>query len=734
MSARGLRTLASLAATLGAIFAAPFARAENALDLEAALSERVVTTASKSAEGSTVAPATTTSFSGDDLRKYGARSLGEALNLLSLGVIHHPDEGEIGARGVLLKGDNGQHVLVLLDGHVLNDQQDAANALMAIGGIPLEIIDHVEVVLGPGSVLYGGNAMLGVINVVTKRAKDFQGAHFVTELSYAPGADRGGALRAPGFGREDLREAGFHTRSAIGAGVPFELFGRKGGLTFEAQWTRHEVAAFTFGPAGRERPFFRETTTPTGVARFTLGRLEGMVRAASSDVRRSSELFPIRTDGAQGPPGEGGRSQRVNVDLKYTHPVSAALSVSARLFGDVSRTDWNTLNYEGLYNCPAGMLAGCVRSTTTLTRWIGTELQGHYDWKDDGSISTLVGAVAILRQVGISGIATEVVTGDSPGSFLYEKRLETAGALYLQQVVRANKRLTFNAGARFDYEQRFGTHLSPRAAVVYSPWERGAVKLVYSEAFRGPTVVESFYQDPKVFIRAGELDAETVRSIESSIEQTWGTQKFFYGVFGTRWNNLVFERFLLDAPGADPADRALVRAAKDRGDLTPTTTSANVYENFGSIWNYGMNTGFEGSSFVGRLQYGVNVAIAQATSEGRGLANSGRAFGNARVAYDFGHGWPTLALAGQWSAFRMRQKVVGHTTQEPERPAQLALRATLTGPITPITGLSYRASFDYGFHPYMVAGLPYPPDRPVRELRPADRYTVMLGLQYDLVP
>jgi outer membrane receptor for ferrienterochelin and colicins len=44
-------------------------------------------------------------------------------------------------------------------------------------GIPMEMVDHVEVIVGPGSVLYGSSAMLGVINVVTKDSRAFAGTH-----------------------------------------------------------------------------------------------------------------------------------------------------------------------------------------------------------------------------------------------------------------------------------------------------------------------------------------------------------------------------------------------------------------------------------------------------------------------------------------------------------------------------------------------------------------------------
>ncbi len=57
---------------------------------------------------------------------------------------------------------------VARDGHAINEPLFGTARFDRGAGIPLEMVDHIEVILGPGSVLYGSNAMLGVINVITK--------------------------------------------------------------------------------------------------------------------------------------------------------------------------------------------------------------------------------------------------------------------------------------------------------------------------------------------------------------------------------------------------------------------------------------------------------------------------------------------------------------------------------------------------------------------------------------
>jgi outer membrane receptor protein involved in Fe transport len=89
------------------------------------------------------------------------------------------------------------------------------------------MIDHIEVILGPGSVLYGAQAMLGVINVVTKRAKDFTGARVVAEGEASLAPNKPGGPPAPSF------PGGLGTGYRLGAGYgrEFSLGGKPCELT-----------------------------------------------------------------------------------------------------------------------------------------------------------------------------------------------------------------------------------------------------------------------------------------------------------------------------------------------------------------------------------------------------------------------------------------------------------------------------------------------------------------------
>lgn len=129
--------------------------------------EETVVTASRRAQTTLEAPNASTIITGEEIRLSGATTLVEVLrrvpgaDVMGLGV---------GSANVSLRGFNqrlSNKVLVLLDGRT--EYQDFLG-LTVWSAIPvgLEEIERIEVIRGPGSALYGANAMLGVINIITR--------------------------------------------------------------------------------------------------------------------------------------------------------------------------------------------------------------------------------------------------------------------------------------------------------------------------------------------------------------------------------------------------------------------------------------------------------------------------------------------------------------------------------------------------------------------------------------
>jgi vitamin B12 transporter len=102
----------------------------------------------------------------DDIRKSGASTLGEVLNMQP-GIQFDRDGGPGAPESVFIRGGNSSHTLLLIDGVRANSATTGAGAFQAI---PLSLIERVEILSGAQSALYGADAVSGVINVITKKS------------------------------------------------------------------------------------------------------------------------------------------------------------------------------------------------------------------------------------------------------------------------------------------------------------------------------------------------------------------------------------------------------------------------------------------------------------------------------------------------------------------------------------------------------------------------------------
>lgn len=149
------------------------------------LANVTVTSASRRAEALIDAPASIFVVSAEDIRRSGATTLADALALApNLHVVRGDSSQAIAsARGGLFGTAN--KMLVLIDGRIVYTPL-FAGVFSDAQDLFIEDIERIEVISGPGSTLWGTNAVNGVINVTTKRASTTQGT-LVTVLG---GADR----------------------------------------------------------------------------------------------------------------------------------------------------------------------------------------------------------------------------------------------------------------------------------------------------------------------------------------------------------------------------------------------------------------------------------------------------------------------------------------------------------------------------------------------------------------
>jgi iron complex outermembrane receptor protein len=200
--------LAGLHTSAAAQAVDPAGRDLSALDIDE-LARIKVTSVSRRPEAISQAHAAITVVSREDIRRSGAATLPEALRLLP-GL----SAARIGTRdwAISSRGSNQQSsnkMLVLVDGRVVYSPI-FAGVFWDVQRVPLEDIDRIELIRGPGAALWGANAVNGVINVVTRPASESRGGFAALvlgtndqaqlNLRYGSPLGSSGALRVYGMG------------------------------------------------------------------------------------------------------------------------------------------------------------------------------------------------------------------------------------------------------------------------------------------------------------------------------------------------------------------------------------------------------------------------------------------------------------------------------------------------------------------------------------------------------
>src|SRR5260221_928159 len=167
-----------------------------------------VTSVSKRSQKVADAPAAIFVITQDDIRRSGATSIPEALRLAPGLEVARIDQNKwaIGSRGLHGRFDN--KLLVLIDGRSVYTPL-FSGVYWNVEDVMLEDVDRIEVIRGPGATLWGANAVDGVINVITKKAKSTQSA-----------------IVTAGAGTEERGSGGVRYGSKLGDNTHYRIYGK----------------------------------------------------------------------------------------------------------------------------------------------------------------------------------------------------------------------------------------------------------------------------------------------------------------------------------------------------------------------------------------------------------------------------------------------------------------------------------------------------------------------------
>ncbi|MGZ3756242.1 MAG: TonB-dependent receptor, partial [Mucilaginibacter sp.] len=158
-----------VAASLGLVQLALLSTAAHAQEQSRAL-DTVVVTATRSPKKISETGRVVTVISADQISRSQGKSLPELLNTVPGIIFSGAGNGAGISSTIYLNGASTGNTLILVDGFPVNNAS-SIDGSYDLNAFPLDMIDHIEILKGSGSTLYGSDAVAGVINIITKHAR-----------------------------------------------------------------------------------------------------------------------------------------------------------------------------------------------------------------------------------------------------------------------------------------------------------------------------------------------------------------------------------------------------------------------------------------------------------------------------------------------------------------------------------------------------------------------------------
>jgi len=135
-----------------------------------------VTGASKFKQEVADAPSSISIVTADEIKRFRYRTIADVLaGARGFYATNDLNYQYAGARGFSIPGDYNTRLLVVIDGVPAQDSLSQAAGIGYDFPVDLALIDHIELIRGPGSALYGSGAFFGVINVITRKGRHIRG-------------------------------------------------------------------------------------------------------------------------------------------------------------------------------------------------------------------------------------------------------------------------------------------------------------------------------------------------------------------------------------------------------------------------------------------------------------------------------------------------------------------------------------------------------------------------------
>jgi outer membrane receptor for ferrienterochelin and colicin len=424
------------------------------LSLEELMQVKIIT-ASRSEETLNTAPGVMSVITAKEIEHFGSNSLFEVLERVTSAYMtgfHLSPQNNPSLRGDLASHVD-THVLILVNGRPFRENFGGGFAFSIYLAFPVSMIEKIEIIRGPGSVLYGSNAFVGVINLITKTEAPHQVS---SEIGVKQGTFGARALEANGIvNQESFKLAGGIKRFKED-GWPFSAINESGGRG-EIPYREDNLGAYLYGESHG----------------FKLNALF---------VQSAQDIWFIPSASGQ----MRNENKRILLDLGYEHQFSEGWTAQANVTYNGHDSIFNNIPFVAKNTTHA-------QSDDVLLEWTNFMKQGRWNW--------LLGGTTYFLSTGREGLKTH----------------GTSYSLYAQGQYQWTDSLHLIAGGQAVKPLGIDWEVVPRLGMVYQFTSNLGLKLLYSQAFRTSFLEEKFGNSSGILIGNPQLAPETITTADLNL-------------------------------------------------------------------------------------------------------------------------------------------------------------------------------------------------------------------------
>lgn len=456
-----------------------------------------ISTASKYRQIAVDAPGSITVISREEIAKYGWRSLDEVLfSVRSFYLSNDLNYTYIGMRGFREPSNYNNRMLILVNGHRLNENIYGSSTFDNELGIDMNWVDRIEIVRGPTSSIYGTGGMLAVINVILKTGKHFDGCRISGEVSET------GLFKGSGFvSREEDNGVDWFTAVQMGYYDGEDIYYEE----FDSPETNNGIA--------HKKDFekFYSTLFGINIEPFSLyghlsHRTKGIPTAPWETIFNDDRTQTL--------------DERAFLRLNYHKRLRETCDFTLSTYFD-------RYYYEGEYPFEDN-----VEGDVAKNLWVGSEAMLTINLFRKHCIS--------LGMEVSHNLTAKYHLWDDEGTLCKFDKPFTQMSVTISDDFIVNKNVTLISGLRLDYYSNDKTYISPRLAGIWKPHRDSALKLIYSNAFRSPNLYETYYDDFGYAKRNEDLSREHIETFELIYERIINPRLFgMFSVFHYGMRELI---------------------------------------------------------------------------------------------------------------------------------------------------------------------------------------------------